>query len=222
MNLVRMKGNKSGIVLSLTPDAGFEEIFTEIKSKISASKDFFSSGVNISVSWGDREFSAKQADILATFLAGYGLKWDRGDLAQVQPTSVVPKTSLKSVVEPEKKKLDIDGYEAPALVINKTLRGGTRVIFDGVVILFGDMNPGSEIIAGRDIIIHGICRGLVHAGAFGEREARIVANKLKPVQIRIADCIARAPDGGEWPDNGNVSEMAFIDNGVLTIKSTRK
>ena len=42
--------------------------------------------------------------------------------------------------------------------------------------------------------MRGICRGLVHAGAFGDKSAIIVADRLMPPQIRIADLIARSPD----------------------------
>jgi septum site-determining protein MinC len=65
----------------------------------------------------------------------------------------------------------------------------------GHITILGDVNPGAEIVAGGSIIVWGRVRGTVHAGALGNREAVICAIDLLPTQIRIADLIARSPDG---------------------------
>ncbi|MFA6075055.1 MAG: septum site-determining protein MinC [Negativicutes bacterium] len=221
MSIVRFKGNKNGIQLMLASDAEFDELLFDVRAKLLASKDFFSGGAGVTVSWGENKFNNKQTDVLKKLLSEYGLVWDK-DLVVESPQVNVEKLEPRKTPVLTPKKVEMDGYEAPALVINKNLRSGTRIIYDGIVVLFGDMNPGSEIVAGRDIVIYGTCRGLVHAGAFGARDARIVANKLKPIQIRIADVIARAPDGGEWPEQGSNGEVAYIDNNTLVVKPMGK
>jgi septum site-determining protein MinC len=101
------------------------------------------------------------------------------------------------------------------LVIARTLRGGQEVVHNGSVVIFGDVNPGAEVIAGGDIIIHGACRGVAHAGAYGNTEATITANTLVASQLRIAGMIARAPDDLDKPE---YKETARIKSGIVIIE----
>jgi len=77
-----------------------------------------------------------------------------------------------------------------ALFLSKTLRSGTRVEFAGHVVLMGDVNPGAEVIAEGNVIVWGRVRGMVHAGAKGDRKAVICALDLSASQLRIADQIS--------------------------------
>jgi len=77
--------------------------------------------------------------------------------------------------------------EETALFLTRTLRSGTRIEFSGHVVVLGDVNPGAEIIAEGNVIIWGRLRGMVHAGAKGNRNAVICALDLSPTQLRIAE-----------------------------------
>ena len=83
------------------------------------------------------------------------------------------------------------------------------------VLICGNVNPGAEIIAGGSIDIRGTCRGIVHAGAYGDRNSFIIADCLMPVQIRIADLIAQAPDSIEKPA---YAEKASVKNNQIIIE----
>jgi septum site-determining protein MinC len=74
-----------------------------------------------------------------------------------------------------------------ALFINKTLRSGTRIEYPGHVVVMGDVNPGAEIVAEGNVIVWGRVRGMIHAGAKGDRSAFICALDLSANQLRIAD-----------------------------------
>ncbi len=74
-----------------------------------------------------------------------------------------------------------------ALFINKTLRSGTRVEFPGNIVIVGDVNPGAEIVAEGNVVVWGRVRGMIHAGAKGDRSAYICALDLSANQLRIAD-----------------------------------
>lgn len=74
-----------------------------------------------------------------------------------------------------------------ALFVNKTLRSGTRIEFPGNIVIVGDVNPGAEIIADGNVIVWGRVRGMIHAGAKGDRSAFICALDLSANQLRIAD-----------------------------------
>ncbi len=102
------------------------------------------------------------------------------------------------------------------ILIQRTVRSGQSIRFDGNVVVMGDVNPGSEIVASGNIVVMGALRGVVHAGALGDERATVAAFKLQPTQLRIANHITRAPDGDyltpEYP------EIARIKEGVVVIE----
>ncbi len=87
----------------------------------------------------------------------------------------------------------------PTLYIQRTLRSGQSITSDGNIVIIGDANPGSEIIAKGDITIWGILGGIAHAGSAGNRYAKIRALKMNAIQLRIADTFARRPDNINIP-----------------------
>ncbi len=68
-----------------------------------------------------------------------------------------------------------------------SLRSGQRIEFEGSLVIIGDVNAGAEVIAGENIVVLGILRGLAHAGAKGNKDAVIEASEIEAAQIRIAD-----------------------------------
>lgn len=105
------------------------------------------------------------------------------------------------------------------LVINRTLRGGQEITTKSSVLICGNVNPGAQIIAGGSIDIRGTCRGMVHAGAYGDKKAFIIADRLMPTQIRIANLIARAPD---TPEETGKAERASVKDGAIVIESIER
>ena len=87
----------------------------------------------------------------------------------------------------------------PTLYIQRTLRSGQSITSDGNIVIVGDANPGSEIIAKGDITVWGILGGIAHAGSAGNQYAKIRALKMNAIQLRIADTFARRPDNINIP-----------------------
>ena len=110
----------------------------------------------------------------------------------------------------------------PTLYIRKTIRSGQSISSDGNIIVIGDVNPGSEIIAKGDITVWGILGGIAHAGSEGNNYARIRALKLNPVQIIIGEVFARRPDTVNLPyiqkSSEYVPEEAFTHKGSIVIR----
>jgi septum site-determining protein MinC len=98
-----------------------------------------------------------------------------------------------------------------ALLIQKTLRSGTRIMHTGSVVVIGDVNPGAEIIADGSIVVWGRLRGEVHAGSAGDEKAAVYALEMNPMKLRIANYFAVPPQrkGKSMP------EMAHIVNGQV-------
>lgn len=70
-----------------------------------------------------------------------------------------------------------------------SLRSGQKIEYEGSLVILGDVNGGSEVVAEENIVILGNLRGLAHAGAKGNKQAIIAANKIDCPQVRIANII---------------------------------
>ena len=93
-----------------------------------------------------------------------------------------------------------------------TLRGGQSLQQVGNIVVVGDVNPGAELIATGDVVVFGALRGTAHAGAQGDRAARVAALELAPTQLRIAACIAAGDDARR-----NGPEEARIEGDRIVI-----
>ncbi len=96
-----------------------------------------------------------------------------------------------------------------------TLRSGDQLDTAGDLLILGDVNPGARVSAGGDVMIWGRLRGIAHAGQFGDKSARVVALQLRPLQLRIADQVARGPE--DQPQAG-LAEEARIERGEIVIE----
>ncbi len=136
-----------------------------------------------------------------------------------QPEENDEEKQLESVFageEPEKE-------EKHTLYVKQTLRSGQKLEHEGNLIIIGDCNAGSEIIATGDIVVWGILSGIAHAGSKGDTKACIRAFKINAIQLRIADLLARKPDmieidRSEKSDYFNPEE-AKISEGEIVIYS---
>lgn len=108
-------------------------------------------------------------------------------------------------------------YDEKTVLVQRTLRSGQSIYYNGNVVVLGDVNPGAEIVAAGSIIVMGVLRGIVHAGASGNENTVVMAVKLKPTQLRIANHITRSPD--DEVTDSNQPEIAKIRDGVVTIEA---
>ncbi|MGN1310142.1 MAG: septum site-determining protein MinC [Clostridia bacterium] len=89
-----------------------------------------------------------------------------------------------------------------------SLRSGQKIEFEGSLVILGDVNAGAEVIAGENIVILGVLRGLAHAGAKGNKKAIIASNLIESPQIRISNVIKEI-EKDELEQN---YRCAFIDD----------
>lgn len=75
-----------------------------------------------------------------------------------------------------------------------TLRSGQLVEYNGNIVVVGDVNPGSILKAGKNIVVLGSLKGVAHAGLSGGSENFVAAYRLLPTQLRIGEKIVRSPD----------------------------
>ncbi len=118
-------------------------------------------------------------------------------LSSEQEEGAIPEVIVKQAVKSEEKytEADFEIDHFSTTYIKQTLRSGQIVNYDGNVVIIGDCHPGSEVIASGDITVWGILSGIAHAGAKGNSRAKVRALKMNAIQLRIANCYARKPDG---------------------------
>ena len=95
-----------------------------------------------------------------------------------------------------------------------TIRAGDRIQSEGDLLVLGDVNPGAIVSANGDVMIWGKLSGIAHAGKAGNREAKISALSLRPVQLRIADIVAKGPKELQI---AGLAEQAVINHGLIVI-----
>lgn len=198
------KGVRGEIQLILNDTADFAVVLEQLRGKLASAADFFSRGATIKL---PVTLKAEERSQLAELLAEHGLA------CQKPPQ----RTQAGQASDPAP--IGRDRYETKALVVNRTLRSGQKVVYEGSVVVIGDVNPGAQIIAGQDIIILGSCRGVAHAGAYGNQTATITANKIVATQLRIAGVISRSPDDLNKPD---CVEIAKIQDGAVVIEPANR
>jgi len=203
---VMFKGSRVGLQLILNETADFGNIREQLKKKLESALNFFSEGTIIKVA-ANRLTKEQEAELSLLFKR-YGITLQAVDF------SLQKSISRKQ----EEIEAEIPGIRETT-IINKTVRGGQEIICNGSIVIQGNVNPGAKIIAGGNIDIQGVCRGIVHAGAFGDSKAFVIADHMMAMQIRIAELVARAPDHIE---KTKCTERAFIRDAMIVIEPVHR
>ena len=210
--MVKIKGGKSGLLLTFAEGAAFEDIMENLRGKLESGSGFFLRGTLVYIPRDVLEND--QRERLQKLFHEHGLICRVQPLEHEQPAAREEKPQAASApAAPSVTKAEADVQEM--LVVNKTVRGGQEIRTKSSVLVCGNVNPGAQIIAGGSIDVRGTCRGMVHAGAFGDTSAIVVADHLMPTQIRIASLIARSPD---HMDVAEKAERASIKDGQIVIE----
>jgi septum site-determining protein MinC len=218
---VIFKGDRDGLQLMLNASAEFGVIIDQLKNKLASGANFFASGAKVHIVSDNGDFSLDEQKQLIELLEDYGLCYNNNNAVSAGKNQQPVKTSddfLDGGFADSSDFLTEQAFEdnvSQILTVPKMLRGGQKLIYSGTVIVKGNVNPSAQIIAGGDIVVHGTCWGLVHAGAFGDNRATIMADRLVAAQLRIAEIIARAPDAAHNPQH---PEKARIFKGKLIIE----
>jgi len=240
---VSFKGNKDGIVLLLDCSVEFELLCQMIVQKLWDSRNFLGDHTSLIVNSGAVALDDGQRLALKVLLQSLGhevkyflpeqsVKINNESQLNRESESVQPKSLTVSesqqheaVEKPAEQEqaadlsmlVDVEHYVTKsALAVRKNIRSGQKISYDGTLIIFGDVNAGAELEAAGHILVLGALRGVAHAGCEGDKNAVIYANQLSSVQLRIADLIARAPDGENV--KRNIPEIARIIDNYLVIE----
>lgn len=170
---VMIKGTKDGITLFLDDLCSYEELKRELAGKLSAQqqRDGDSTLLHVKVNTGNRYLTAAQKDDLVTLITQ-----KKNMVVDAVDSNVLTKDEAE-----ERRK------EESVTTVSKMVRSGQVLEVPGDLLLIGDVNPGGMVMAGGNIFIMGVLKGIAHAGCYGNREAVIAASVMKPSQLRISN-----------------------------------
>lgn len=185
------KGTKDGIDIWLDAEAGFEDILSELGQKLGEAKGFFTGAKTLVRFKGRRVLKEEEASLRALLIGALGEGAVRfGNIKRPAPKTV---------------------YH------HGIVRSGQSISSKADLIVFGDANPGSELLAAGSIIVMGALRGLAHAGLYGDESAVVSAISLRPIQLRIADIYAILPEGEKR--EGIRGELAYVKDKAIRLKA---
>jgi septum site-determining protein MinC len=199
-NAIEFKGTKKGIFIQINQQLDYETIKVQLIQKLENTNSFFS-GANI-------------LDIQCSSLSEEEKQELKKLMADRYKMVVQLEAAKSNTAEGQEMFLGIS--EGVAKFFHGTVRSGQRLFYEGNLVIIGDVNPGAEVIAHGNIIVMGSCRGIAHAGSNGNTEACVAAYHLNPTQLRIADTIARSPDGDFEKPIG--PEVAKVRESVVYIE----
>ena len=184
-NTVILKGRKDGITISLDPLIPFDELKVHFQARVIDAKQFFE-GAKSNVSFTGRGLSDEEERTLIDIIIEE-TTLDVPFVAQEGFKAVNPSFVVNSAPSHLPHNIHNTSYHQGGL------RSGQSIRYSGSVVVIGDANPGSEIIAEGHVIVLGALKGMVHAGCAGNEECFVSALVLWPTQLRIANIITYVP-----------------------------
>lgn len=225
---IAIKGTRNGLLLTLEPEIPFSELLNALAERLAEAPSFFR-GAALSVDTTHRRLRVSERTQLEALLSHYHMS-----IAPLQPeapprTPAQPamtqdlgiseswplETVVPAMLTGEQVTRDLrESHDT--LFLRRTVRSGQAIRHPSNVVVLGDVNPGAEIIAGKDIIVWGVLRGMVHAGYPDNEEAIVCSLLLAPVQLRIGHLLSRPPEGIEMQPR---PEVATIRNGQIVVEA---
>ncbi|WOO36969.1 septum site-determining protein MinC [Anaerocolumna sp. AGMB13020] len=211
-NPVIIKGNKYGIIVVLDSDMDYESLREKIAEKFRESAKFFDKA-QMALSFEGRKLTNEQQRDVLNIIA------EETMLHVVCVIEDDPGQEEKFKKALDEKLLELSN--ASGQFYKGNLRSGQVLESETSIIVIGDINPGARIVSKGNIIVLGSLKGSVFAGASGNNNSFVVALDMNPVQIRIADTIARSPDKPE-KTAAKETKIAFLEDGNIYIEPLSK
>lgn len=236
---IAIKGTRNGLLLTLEPGTPFGELLNALAERLATSHGFFRGG-ELLVDTTRRRLRVSERTQLEALLAHYQMSiapvvpppaaQEAGSSGehQAQTQELITGPGLLSAGETwlaseqglgrlAGEQVTRDMRESDdTLFLRRTVRSGQAIHHHSNVVVLGDVNPGAEIVAGKDIIVWGVLRGMVHAGYPDNEGAMVCSLLLAPVQLRIAHLLSRPPEGLDVQPR---PEVATIRGGQIVVEA---
>jgi len=109
-------------------------------------------------------------------------------------------------------------HSSDVLMLRGRVRSGQKINAKKHLVITGDVNPGSEIIAGGDVIVLGKLSGKVHSGFPDKNDSIVFALEFNPTHVKIGRISAAGSEDGA----GGKPEFACVENNRILVKDYMK
>ncbi len=226
---IAIKGTRNGLLLTLEPGTPFGELLNALSQRLSEAPSFFR-GASLALDTTRRKLRTGERKQLEALLAHYQMSVTSLEQLtkavhnerEVTSSTIDSGTALAATIATQVTVEQTPAYQHDprdsnnTLFLRRTVRSGQAIHHDNSVVVLGDVNPGAEIVAGGDILVWGVLRGMVHAGYPDNENAIVCSLLLAPVQLRIAHLLSRPPEGFEVQAR---PEFAAIRNGQIVVEA---
>lgn len=210
---IRFTGVDYGLLVCMDWAVPLSQLLVEVEEHIQKSPAFFANA-KVFLEVDTRPVLQHEMEQLGVVLSRHGLTL-QGVISAVSRAEGISRS--QPAPEPPKVIAPIINGKGALVVEHRTVRSGEKVASEGHLVIMGDVNPGAEVIAEHNIIVWGSLKGAAYAGVPNHEDAVIAALHLSPIQLRIAEYIARSPD--VRPETAAVPELARIDQNEIVVES---
>lgn len=202
-NPVIMKGNKSGIVLVLDSTADFNQILSELDSRMQTAAKHYDKNVQFALTIESRRLSNPELDEILKLLERYGII-----ISDIIDSDIHKGSSAETE---EKKQIE--------MFYVGNLKNGQVLHAASTIIVLGSVLAGASVVSTGSITVLGNLEGNAHAGAEGRKDVFISALQMNPEKLGIAD-IVYTKDKMEGSQNTGYSfpTMAYAEDGNMFMR----
>lgn len=225
---VSIKGTREGLTITFG-EGEFPTLLESLDQHLATRGAFFRGG-RVALQVGNRAMDQKELGRLQELLSGHGMILrtvvSRNDSTQEASDAlglrlVTPEPDQGKRVQEKprsapQRATSRQGEESRGILIRRMVRSGQVVRHTGHVVIIGDVNAGATIAAGGDIVVWGGLYGIAHAGSMGDTSAIVCALEMLPLQLRIADFIARPEENSA--DKNPYPEIARARDGGIVVE----
>jgi len=177
MNNIKITQTQEEIILNVNAGTETKDVIAELETKIPKLRDFYQSA-KIPIRITGKLFTKSEAEIIRKMI-------NTEIETEIKLDGIPDELGLHAIEKTFEFTTDITETR---FVLN-SIRSGQKEEYSGSLVICGDVNAGAEVIAGGNIVIMGILRGVAHAGANGNKKAVIAANSIEVTQIRISNLV---------------------------------
>ena len=191
---VKINGEKDKIIIKLKDEATQEEIMESLKKKITELKKLYKESKMPILIVGKVLKNSEMLEIKNLINSKIDVK------VEFDSPKTLGLHGIKKAFNKEIESSDTKFFRG-------SVRSGQRLEHEGSIVVLGDVNAGAEVVAGDNVVVVGVLRGLAHAGAKGNKKAIIAAEKIETPQLRISNIVKEL----EKEEQEQNYRCAFVD-----------
>lgn len=177
-NYVILKGKKDRLVIHLNNEVDFLSLRDSLVDKIIEARNFIGQG-QMAIEFTNRKLSELEENVLIDLIKSNS---DLNITYVFSESDSGTADRIKFV-----KAITDEGFTK---YHKGSLRSGSKLEYDGNLVILGDVNPGAIVKAAGNVIVLGFLNGTVYAGANGDKNAFVGSTYMNPVQMFIANILA--------------------------------